>query len=115
MTRWLWCFAVIFSLTLPAFAEEILQRESANGSRNLRPFTVKDGWELRWDAKGDRFSASLYSPNGEPVDSLASQHKPGSGSSFYPKGGTYYLSVLCLAAIGPSQSCNFHRVSPLQL
>lgn len=76
--------------TPTAFAEEISQRESANGSRNLRRFTVKNGWELRWDAKADRFSATLYLPNGDPVDSLASQHKPGSGSSFYQKGGTYY-------------------------
>lgn len=77
-----------------SFAEEVLQRESANGSRNLRPFTAKDGWELRWDAKGESFTVSLYAMNGDPVDNLASQHKPGSGSSYYPKAGTYYLSII---------------------
>jgi len=86
---------VLLSLwSSPTLAEDILQRESATGSRNLRPFTVKDGWELRWDAKGPSFSVSLYRPNGDPVDGLASQQKPGSGSSFYPKGGTYYLSII---------------------
>ncbi len=86
--------ALVFMLGQSVSAEEVLQQESANGSRNLRPFTVKDGWELRWDAKGDRFTVTLYASNGTPVDSLASQHKPGAGSSYHPKGGTYYLSII---------------------
>ncbi|MBS0178506.1 MAG: hypothetical protein JSR20_07060 [Nitrospira sp.] len=94
MTRLFWCLALVCALSSPASAEEVLQRESANGSRNLRPFTVKDGWELRWDAKGATFSVSLYKLNGDPVDQLASQQKPGPGASFYPKGGTYYLSII---------------------
>lgn len=87
---------LIFSLLLlsgPAFAEEVILKEAANGTRNLRPFTVKDGWELRWDATGDHFSAWIFSQNGDPVDSLAKQRKPGSGSSYYPKGGTYHLRI----------------------
>lgn len=86
--------AIVLMLGQSVSAEEILQRESANGSRNLRPFTAKDGWELRWDAKGDGFTVALHASNGSPVDRLASQHKPGSGSSYYPKGGTYYLSII---------------------
>ena len=36
-------------LAVPAYAadEQIIQQVSANGTRNLRPFTVKDGWEIR--------------------------------------------------------------------
>ena len=72
----------------------VVLRESAKGSRTLPPFTVKHGWELRWDAKGDQFSVSLYMPNGEFVDTLATQRKPGAGSTIYPKGGTYYLRII---------------------
>jgi hypothetical protein len=30
---------------------QVVQQVSANGQRNLRPFTVKDKWEIQWDAK----------------------------------------------------------------
>ena len=55
---------------------------------------MKDGWELRWEAKGEMFSATLYLPNGEAVDNIATKRKPGPGSTFYPKGGTYFLRII---------------------
>lgn len=77
----------------PAFAEEVVQQASASGTRNLRPFTVKDGWELRWTAAGPIFTAILHAQNGDPVDTIAVQTKPGPGATYYPTGGTYYLQI----------------------
>jgi hypothetical protein len=91
--------AVLFCLSSTiclAADEQVIQQLSANGSRNTRPFTVKDAWELRWDAKSDLFSASLYTDKGEPVESLASQRKAGPGSTFYPKGGSYFVKITAL-------------------
>ena len=83
-------------LSSPSWAadEQVVFTQSANGSRSTRPFTVKDRWEVRWDAKDDRFSVTLFSATGEILDSLASQRKPGAGSTFYPKGGSYFLKVI---------------------
>lgn len=37
-----------------AAEEEIVQQLTANGSRTTRPFTVKDGWEVRvWSSASD--------------------------------------------------------------
>lgn len=83
-----------FTESLSAAAEEILQQASANGTRNLRPFTVKDGWELRWDTKSPMFTVMLHSTTGELVDTLATQMQPGPGVTYYPKGGTYYLQII---------------------
>ncbi len=83
---------------LPAFSadELIIQQASANGTRSLKPFTVQDGWELRWDLTGQAIEVYLNQPDGEPVElqPMASQKNPGSGSTFYPRGGSYYLRIV---------------------
>jgi len=76
-----------------SFAEHIVFKESASGSRNLRPFTVQDGWEVRWDST-DRLSIWLNDPKGNPITEAGSQPKAGSGQSYQAKGGTYFLSVI---------------------
>lgn len=88
--------ALMLILAAPVWAaeEQVVFSQTANGSRSTRPFTVKDRWEVRWDAKDDRFSVTLFSSTGEILDSLASQRKPGAGSTFYPKGGSYFLKVI---------------------
>lgn len=71
---------------------------SGNGSRNTRPFTVKDHWEIRWSTPGNAFALTIY--RADPKDELdalgvgsASQHKPGTGSSYFDAGGHYYLKI----------------------
>lgn len=76
-----------------AWAEQIIAKESASGSRNLRPFTVQDGWEIRWDST-DHLSIWLNDPKGNPITEAGSQPKAGSGRSYQAKGGTYFLSVI---------------------
>jgi hypothetical protein len=75
-----------------SFAEEIIAKESASGSRNMRPFTVQDGWEIRWDST-DHLSIWLNDPK-EPAHRSGEPTKAGSGRSYQAKGGTYFLSVI---------------------
>jgi hypothetical protein len=79
-----------------AAEERTVYTQSANGTRNTRPFTVQDRWELRWSAKGEKLAIFLYTADGEPRGFLpiVTQDKPGGDRSYYPKGGEYYLKVL---------------------
>jgi hypothetical protein len=74
--------------------EQIVQQVSGNGSRNLRPFTVKDHWEIRWDSKGPALNISVRQNDGELVQGGGSQREPGKGATYQPKGGTYFLDVM---------------------
>lgn len=86
-------FFVLLACTSVSFAEDIIAKESASGSRNLRPFTVKDGWEVRWESS-DQLYIFLHDQQGNTLGKAASQPKAGSGQSYQPKGGTYFLSVV---------------------
>lgn len=76
--------------------EQVVFTQSANGTRNTRPFTVADRWELRWDVKGPKLTIYLYTSDGDPRGLLpiVTQDKPGASSSYYPKAGSYYLKVI---------------------
>lgn len=86
---------VISASMLPARAsdEQVIQKLSANGQRNLRPFVVKDKWEIQWDSKGSNLSITIYGADGRVVDVAATQKGSGNGSSYQAKGGEYYLQV----------------------
>ena len=74
-------------------AGQVIQQVSANGQRNLRPFTVKDKWEIQWDSKSTMLSITIFEADGKLSDTGPMQQGPGSGSSYQPKGGNYYLQV----------------------
>jgi hypothetical protein len=77
-----------------SFAQDTVVKEfSGSGGKNTRPFTVKDGWEIQWDAKGDIFQLFLYTANGDMEGVPANQQGSGKGSSYQAKGGSYYLQV----------------------
>ncbi len=89
----------------------IVQQYEGNGALNTRPFTVSQAWEVQWNASGDLFALYLHDGSGDLVDVAASQMGSGSGSSFFPKPGTYYFQVNTLgpwslrivhATIGPT-------------
>ena len=83
--------------SLSVAAEELaVFSQSANGTRNTRPFTVADRWELRWDTKGTKLVVYLFTADGEAQGLLpmVTQDKPGASSSYYPKAGSYYLKVI---------------------
>lgn len=66
---------------------------AANGSRNTRPFTVKDRWEIRWENKGPVLTISVKTGEGKLVPGGGSSTAPGTGQSFQPKGGQYFLEI----------------------
>ena len=77
-----------------AFAQDaVVKAFSGSGGTNTRPFTVQNGWEIQWDAKGAIFQLYLYSSNGDMVGVPANQQGSGKGSSYQAKGGKYYLQV----------------------
>ncbi len=82
----------------PVFAQaaegQVVQEFSGNGTRNLRPFKVRDHWEIRWTVKDGDITIFLASPNEGLPQQAAGQDKPGSGSSYQPKGGTYFLRIV---------------------
>jgi len=90
--------SLFFGSARPAIAndETIIQQVSGNGTRSLRPFSVEGQWELRWDLKGQSFAVYLKQSDDEPVGltPMVSQKKPGNGSTFYPKSGSFYLRII---------------------
>jgi hypothetical protein len=71
----------------------VVQQVSANGQRNLHPFSIKDKWEIQWDSKGSLLNITIFTADGKIFDPGPMQQGPGKGSSFQPKGGDYYLGV----------------------
>ena len=79
-----------------AEGETVVFDLSGNGTRNTRPFTVQNKWEIRWDVKTDHFALHLYTATGEAQGMLpvGSQDGPGRGATFGPDGGNYYLKII---------------------
>lgn len=94
MTRGLLAGCLLAVATLASAADEqVVFQQSANGVRNTRPFTVHDRWELRWDNKGPLLSITIRQADGKLAGGGAMATQPGTGASFEPQGGTYYLAV----------------------
>ena len=89
---------IVMNLAAPVWAaeEQVVFSQSANGTRNTRPFSVADRWELRWDVKGSTLAIFLFGADGERkgVLPIVTQNKPGSSNSYYPMAGSYYLKVV---------------------
>ncbi len=78
-------------------AEEIaILQLTGNGTRNTSPFTVQDKWEVRWDARTEHLAIYLYKATGEAQGMLpiATQDGPGTGATYRPDGGSYYLKIM---------------------
>lgn len=86
-------FGFILLLAGAAAAEQIVQETSANGKRATRPFAVKDQWEIRWDNRGAWLNISVITLDGRSGGPGAFAETPGRGSSFQPRGGTFYLDI----------------------
>jgi hypothetical protein len=98
MLRYSLLLPLMLLLVTPCFGAgemegKTILKESANGSRSLRPFTVQDMWELRWDSSSG-ISVFLYTDKGKGVATLASSDKTGTGSTFHPTGGLYFLKII---------------------
>jgi hypothetical protein len=90
------CLSFALSSPAPAVAtdETVVMELAANGQRNTRPFTVRDRWELRWDLQGQMLGIMIRDGAGKFVATGGQQDKPGQGTSYQPKGGTYYLEIV---------------------
>ncbi len=85
---------IVLFVVVSTFSQDtVVKNFAGTGGRNTRPFTVKDGWEIQWDVKGDIFQLFLYTANGDMVGVPANQQGSGKGSSYQAKGGQYYLQV----------------------
>lgn len=85
---------IVAFVSSSAFSQDTIVKEFfGSGGRNTRPFSVEDGWEIQWDAKGDIFQLFLYTANGDMEGVPANQQGSGKGSSYQGKGGQYYLQV----------------------
>jgi hypothetical protein len=87
---------------LAAADEPVVLTLAANGSRNTRPFTVKQHWEIRWDSTRG-ITVSAVRADADPTDPLATlpvasgaQFTPGKGSTYVESGGAYYLKIVAV-------------------
>lgn len=85
--------ALLLSGGLVAQEGRVVASFSGSGGTNTRPFTVRPGWEIQWDADGSIFQLYLHSGGGEMLGVPANQQGAGEGSSYQPAGGEYYLQV----------------------
>ncbi len=76
-----------------AAEEQLIQELTANGSRTTRPFTVNDGWEVRWTATND-FSFFLLDAQGQQLEALGNSTGDAAGATYHAKGGTYSLKIV---------------------
>jgi len=76
--------------------DPIIKSYSGNGTQTTRPFTAETPFEIQWLAKAEDFmifQIMLYDKAGNLVNMVANQTKPGKGSFYSPKKGTFYLSI----------------------
>ncbi|MDK2741489.1 MAG: hypothetical protein H8K03_13795 [Nitrospira sp.] len=86
------CGSLLLAGLVFAAEEQIIQELTANGSRTTRPFTVKDGWEVRWTATND-FSLFLLDAQGQQLEALGNSTGDAAGATYHAKGGTYSLKI----------------------
>jgi hypothetical protein len=88
---------IVMTSSISSLAQDVVvQTFSGSGGLNTRPFTVKDGWEIQWDAKGEIFQLYLNNSAGDMEGVPANQQGAGKGASYQAKGGNYYLQVNAL-------------------
>lgn len=67
---------------------------SGSGWTTTQPFTIKDGWEIQWGSS-KRIQVSVYKSRNTIIEKLLLVNSPtgGSGKSFHPNPGHYYLDI----------------------
>ena len=97
-------FRIVFLLALlilsvdTTMADTTIREFSGSGGRNTRPFEPQGPWEITWNAKGDIFQVYVYSASGDMIGIAANQKGPGTGASYQPTGGAYYIQTNALGA-----------------
>lgn len=86
------CGWLLFTGVGLAAEEQIVVELTGNGSRTTRPFTVTDGWEVRWTATNE-LSLFLVDAQGQPLEALGHSIGDAGGATYHAKGGTYSLKI----------------------
>lgn len=87
-------FIVLISAAPSWAAEErVAFTQSANGSRYLRPFIVKDHWEARWNSTKE-ITIWKLNQDGQPLERLAHTNTAGDGATYQAKGGAFSLKII---------------------
>jgi hypothetical protein len=88
-----------------AYADTVIKEFSGDHDYVTKPFTVHDGWEIQWDAKGagrvhivlkrsSQINLVWHISHNDIVGVITNRSgKPNSGSVYQSKGGTYYLDI----------------------
>jgi hypothetical protein len=83
--------ACCIAVALARGQENVVEKFTGADPQTTTPaFTVKDNWELRWDAQPAYMSISVVAPDGSVVAGASALQ---AGSLFLAKGGTYQLKV----------------------
>jgi len=76
-------------------SQPIVTFKGFSGIQNTRPFTISSPWELVWRTRGTENSKAMtigiYTLDGKISDYAGNES--GSGRSYQPKGGTFYLNI----------------------
>ena len=83
----------LFISIVPAAAEEIIKEYSGTETVSSEPFTVTDGWEIRWETKGQYLQILLNTDKNVPLEMPIQQMGPGSGTYHHAEGGTFILDM----------------------
>jgi len=86
------CVGLLLGGLALAADEQIVMELTGNGSRTTRPFTVKEGWEVRWTATNE-LTVFLVDAQGQPLEALGHSMGDAGGATYYAKGGTYSLRI----------------------
>ena len=81
-----------------AVANATIRELSGSGTRNTRPFQPQGPWEVKWNAKGEIFQVFVYTASGDLVGVAANQQGAGTGASYQPIGGNYYIQINALGS-----------------
>lgn len=92
-------FVIALALVMPGYnaanaQDEVVAKFSGDGTANTRPFTVAGPWKIQFDNMSNHsFSIDLYGANGDLKSVAVSKPGRGTGSSYQPAAGTYFLGV----------------------
>jgi hypothetical protein len=86
------CVRLLLGGLALAADEQIVMELTGNGSRTTRPFTVKEGWEVRWTATNE-LTVFLVDAQGQPLEAMGHSMGDAGGATYYAKGGTYSLRI----------------------
>lgn len=85
--------ALVTDRALAAEATAPIAVFDGTGDATTKEFSVDDIWSVQWRTEADAATIVLDGPDVEVPSIVAAPVDPGSGRSFYVRGGTYHFVV----------------------